>query len=336
MRGDTARCVATIVIPRVSVYVFLLRITEIMHADHATSPSNYRCGYVALVGAPNAGKSTLLNAILGTRLSIVTPKPQTTRRRLLGFHTTPTEQILFVDTPGLIKPRYVLQEAMVNAALTAIRDSDVTLLLVDAARALEKEQSLPEGLAALFREARRPVIAVLNKVDLVSYKKALLPLMQQMYDAYPFATVIPVSALEHDGIDTILRETAALLPEGPAMYPDDQLSDQSERFFVSEIIREKIFLQFREEVPYATEVYIVEFREGDDKDFISAEIIVERESQRRILIGKGGQAIKAIGSEARIDVEDFLGRPVFLDLHVRIREGWRDDRNWVRRMGYTD
>lgn len=301
-----------------------------------TEAPSFRCGYVALIGAPNAGKSTFLNAVLGTKLSIVTAKPQTTRRRLLGFHTTDLSQILFIDTPGLIKPRYVLQEAMVNSALTAIREADAVLLIIDAARALERRQVFPEGLIPLLEAAPGSVFALLNKVDLVRDKKQLLPLMQAVHEAFPFKAIIPASALEADGLDAVLRELETALPKGPPMYPDDQLSDQPERFFVSEIIREKIFEQFREEVPYATEVYITEFKEGDDKDFISAEIVVERESQRRIIIGTKGQAIKAIGSEARRDIEEFIGRQVFLDLHVRIREGWRDDKNWVRRMGYTD
>ncbi len=300
------------------------------------TPKQYRCGYVALIGAPNAGKSTFMNAVLGTKISIVTPKPQTTRRRLLGFHTTDSHQIMFIDTPGLIKPRYVLQEAMVNSALVAINDSDANIFLIDAARAIERGHVFPDGLLDLFKATKRPVFALLNKVDLVHDKKLLLPLMQTIYDAYNFKTIIPISALASDGLDAVLDEVEAVLPEGPALFPEDQLSDQPERFFVSEIVREKIFELFREEVPYATEVYITEFREEEDKDFISAEIVVERESQRRIMIGAGGQAIKAIGTDARRDIESFLGRHVFLDLHVRIREGWRDDKNWVRRMGYTD
>ncbi len=296
----------------------------------------FRCGYVALIGAPNAGKSTFMNAVLGTKLSIVTPKPQTTRRRLLGFHTTESHQMIFIDTPGLIKPRYVLQEAMVNSALTAIRDADAILVIIDAERALERRQLFPEGLLPLLEAAHGSVFALINKVDLIRDKKELLPLMQAVHTAFAFKAIIPVSALENDGLDVAITELETALPPGPPMYPDDQLSDQPERFFVSEIIREKIFEQFREEVPYATEVYITEFKEGEEHDVVSAEIVVERESQRRIIIGAKGQAIKAIGTEARRDIEEFLGRHIYLDLHVRIREGWRDDKNWVRRMGYTD
>ncbi|MDT8325634.1 MAG: GTPase Era [Bacteroidota bacterium] len=297
-------------------------------------PENFRCGYVAIVGAPNAGKSTLMNAILGMKISIVTAKPQTTRKRVLGFHTGETHQMIFIDTPGLIKPKYVLQESMVNAAHAAIAEADACCYLVDAPRVLESGQAFPEGLFDLFRESGRPVIAVLNKVDIVRSKRELLPLMQRALEAYPFAEVIPISALEGDAVPELLAALEKLLPPGPPLYPVDMLSDQPERFFVSEIVREKIFEQFRQEVPYATEVYIAEYREEEERDYIAAEIIVERESQKRIIIGAQGAAIKRIGMAAREDIEHFLGRRVFLDLHVRIREGWRDNASWIRRFGY--
>jgi GTPase len=321
--------------------VFVLENTDVQtmtQADNTTTAKPFRCGYAALIGAPNAGKSTFMNAVLGAKISIVTAKPQTTRRRLLGFHTTDAHQILFIDTPGLIKPRYRLQQAMVNSAMAAIREADVVLHLIDAARAIKRGDVFPHGLLDVFAEAGQPVLSVLNKVDLLPDKKQLLPLMDSIHNAYRFGSIIPISALEGDGIDSVIAALVALLPVGPPLFPEDQLSDQPERFFVSEIIREKIFEQFRDEVPYATEVYIAEFREGEGqaKDFISAEIVVERESQRRIILGTGGQAIKRIGAEARQDIEEFLGRDVFLDLHVRIRERWRDDAAWVRRMGYTD
>ncbi|MBR9975544.1 MAG: GTPase Era [Bacteroidetes bacterium] len=304
-----------------------------MTATESTPPV-FRCGYVALVGAPNAGKSTLMNALLGMKISIVTAKPQTTRKRVLGFHTGPEHQIIFIDTPGLIKPKYVLQTAMVNAAHMAIGEADASCFLLDAQRAIDRGDLLPDGLRDLFRAAGQPVFAVLTKSDLVADKKQLLPLMARLYEAYPFVTVIPISSVEAQGLDGLLDELKAVMPEGPQMYPEDMLSDAPERFFVSEIIREKIFEQFRQEVPYATEVFIAEYREEEERDHIAAEIIVERESQKRILIGAKGAAIKAIGTAARIDIEEFLQRKVFLELHVRIREGWRDSEAWVRRLGY--
>ena len=302
--------------------------------DHTNIPEDFRCGYVALIGAPNAGKSTLMNAMLGMKISIVTAKPQTTRRRVLGFHTAETHQVIFIDTPGLIQPKYELQESMVNAAHAAIADADACCLLIDAPRAIESGREIPDGLRQLLQETGRPVIAVLNKVDLIPDKKQLLPLIERTAAAYSFEEVIPISALANDGVQELLASLEKLLPQGPPLYPPDMLSDQPERFFVSEIIREKIFEQFRQEVPYATDVYIVEYREEEDRDYVAAEIIVERESQKRIIIGRGGAAIKSIGTAARYDIEEFLDRRVFLDLHVRIREGWRDSAAWVRRLGY--
>lgn len=303
-------------------------------SETAQPDSEFRCGYIALIGAPNAGKSTLMNALLGMKISIVTAKPQTTRKRVLGFHTGPSHQIIFIDTPGLIKPKYVLQEAMVNSAHAAIAEADASCFLIDAQRALERGEVLPEGLLDMFRQAGRPVFAVITKSDLVRDKAQMLPLMERLYAAYPFVSVIPISSFEDQGLDALLDELKQVVPVGPQMYPEDMLSDAPERFFVSEIIREKIFEQFRQEVPYATEVYIADYREEPERDYIAAEIIVERESQKRIIIGAKGAAIKAIGTAARLDIESFLQRKVYLELHVRIREGWRDNEAWVKRLGY--
>ncbi len=302
--------------------------------EHTESSPSFRCGYVAIIGEPNVGKSTFMNAVLGIKLSIVTPKPQTTRRRILGFQSGPDYQIVFVDTPGIIKPRYVLQRSMVEAAHGAIAESDIVLLMLDSERTLDRATLLPPGLDALLESAGRPVIAVLNKTDLVKDKTRLLPLMAAI-TAYPFVkTVIPISALKREALGVVERELVALLPEHPPLYDVDTLSDQPERFFVTEIIREKIFELFREEVPYSTEVVIASYEELDTHDSISAEIIVERESQRGILIGKGGAAIKEIGMRARKDIEAFLLRRVYLELHLKVREGWRDNEDWVRRFGY--
>ncbi|MFZ1730268.1 MAG: GTPase Era [Bacteroidota bacterium] len=302
--------------------------------ETANPQPDFRCGYVALIGAPNAGKSTLMNALLGMKISIVTAKPQTTRKRVLGFHTGDAHQIIFIDTPGLIKPKYVLQKAMVESAHAAITEADAICFLVDADRAISRGEVVPEGLLELFHQAGRPVFAMITKSDLIRDKVQMLPLMSQLLEAYEFAGVIPISSFENQGLDALLDELKKVLPLGPPLYPADMLSDAPERFFVTEIIREKIFEQFRQEVPYATEVFIAEYREEPERDYIAAEIIVERESQKRIIIGSNGAAIKAIGTAARLDIESFLQRKVFLDLHVRIREGWRDNEAWVRRLGY--
>ncbi|MBI5648428.1 MAG: GTPase Era [Ignavibacteriae bacterium] len=294
----------------------------------------FRCGYAAIIGEPNAGKSTFINAVLGTRLSIVTSKPQTTRRRILGFHNGDNHQVLFVDTPGLVNPAYALQRSMLESAKRAMEEADVLLVIIDAPRAIERNEVLPEMLAPLLAASTLPAVAAINKVDRITDKMELLPLMEKLLAAHPFKAVVPISALENDGVDAVIAELVPLLPAHPALYPDDVLSDQPERFFVSEIIREKIFETFRQEVPYATEVFIAEYTEKNGVDVIAADILVERESQKRILIGKGGSAIKDIGTRARVDIEQFLDRKVYLELHVKVREGWRNNSEWVRRLGY--
>jgi len=299
-----------------------------------TPPTPFHCGYVAIIGEPNVGKSTLLNALLGTKLSIVTPKPQTTRKRILGFHNGPHHQIIFVDTPGLIQPKYALHESMMNAAHAAIADADALALLFDVPRSLNREQLFPNGLEEILRASRTPVLAILNKVDVLQDKHLLLPLINRFSKLYPFHSIIPISALYEDGTESVVEELVRFLPLQGPLYDPDVLSDQPQRFFVSEIIREKIFELFREEVPYATEVVIAEYKEKEDLDVIAADILVERESQRRILIGHKGNAIKEVGTRARKDIEAFLDRKIYLELHVKIRVGWRDDEQWIRRLGY--
>ncbi|MDH7515517.1 MAG: GTPase Era [Bacteroidota bacterium] len=294
----------------------------------------FRCGVAAVIGEPNVGKSTFLNAVLGSRLSIVTPKPQTTRRRILGIHNGPGYQLVLVDTPGILKPAYLLQESMLENAKRAAAGCDVLLLLIDAGRALERDAPFGENVSEILAGFRAPAVAAVNKIDLIERKELLLPVIDRLRNAFAFRAVVPMSALTGDGVDDVVRVLVALLPEHPPLYPQDMLSDLPERFFVGEIIREKIFELFREEIPYATEVFITEYREDDQLDFISAEILVERDSQKRILIGRGGSAIREIGTRARADIEHFLGRKVFLDLHVKVREKWRNSEAWIRRLGY--
>ncbi len=295
----------------------------------------YRCGYAALLGEPNVGKSTLMNAVLGVKLSIVSAKPQTTRRRIAGFHSSDTRQIIFIDTPGVIRPRYLLQKSMVEAALAALADCDAAVLLLDAVKLAARGALTTDPLAGFLRESRKPLVIGLNKIDCISEKKELLPLMGKCAESFGTHRIVPLSALRNEGVEDLLSEIEQLMPVQPPFYPPDQLSDQPERFFVSEIVREKIFEQYREEIPYSTEVQIVEFAERErGKDFISAEIYVERETQKGILIGGGGAALKRVSSRARRDIEAFLGRPVFLELHVKVREGWRDSRAWLRTLGY--
>jgi len=295
--------------------------------------TNFRSGYVAILGRPNAGKSTLLNAILNFKLSIVSAKPQTTRRRILGIMNAEGVQIIFLDTPGLIDPRYALQEKMMAYAAEAVGSADLLLPLVDVT-SFGKDDGV-EAIRGYIEKKDKPAILLLNKIDKIS-KDQLLPMIEHYHALAWFKEIIPVSALTGDGLDRVKRILTESLPVSPPYYDPEILTEQPERFFVTEIIREHIFHLFSEEIPYSTDVMIEEFKERDDrKDFIKATIIVERSSQKAILIGKKGQALKQLGADARKDIEAFLGRPVFLELWVKVQEKWRDDETKLRRLGYA-
>ncbi len=297
-------------------------------------PENFRAGYAALIGEPNVGKSTLMNALLRQKISIVTPKPQTTRHRVLGILSAPNFQLILLDTPGIIAPRYALQAAMMAAARSALLDADRVLFMIDGARPRKVDDAVLGETFTMLREAGRPAHLVVNKTDLMD-KTSLSPLIESYTAAFPFREAHPISALNGNGTAALLEAVCRELPVHPAYYPLDIVSEHNERFFVAEIVREKIFLKCREEVPYSTTVDIVEFKERDEgKWFISADVYVERDSQKAILIGKKGAMLKNIGQEARSDIERFLDHPVFLELHVKVR-GWRDDEQWLRRLGYT-
>lgn len=291
-------------------------------------PTEHRSGYVALIGKPNAGKSTLLNALLRHRLSIVTAKPQTTRHRVLGILSDPGYQIIFLDTPGVIKPRYGLQEAMMRSVRRAVVDADLTLFIADATRESPDTLSLEE-----LRDT--PAILVLNKTDLMKQEEAL-PLVERYVALRSFVDVVPISARKGTNLDVLLDIIVSRMPIGPPFYPSDMISEHPERFFVAEIIREKVFLKFGQEVPYSAQVNIVAYDEKTEtgKDMIEAEIVVERDSQKAILIGKQGAAIKDVGIRARKSIEKFLERPVYLKLFVKVRKGWRDSDTHLRSFGY--
>jgi GTP-binding protein Era len=294
----------------------------------------FRSGYVTIMGEPNVGKSTLLNRILQQKISIVSSKPQTTRHRILGILTEATYQIVFLDTPGIIKPRYLLQEAMMQFAGRAIADADVLLFMIDALDPKTGPELAHAEAFQRLRELQKPVVLVINKIDLVP-KPQLLPVIEFYSQAFPFREIFPVSALNGDGVRELQSTLVPLLPMHPPLYPPDIVSEQSERFFVSEIIREKVFRACHEEVPYATTVDVLEFKErAQGKWFIAADIYVERDSQKGILIGKKGSMLKDLGAQARRDIEVFLGHPVFLELHVKVREKWRDKPEWLQRLGY--
>jgi len=302
-----------------------------------TSPTileDFRCGYATIIGEPNVGKSTLMNGLLQQKISIVTNKPQTTRHKILGILSGEGHQVVFLDTPGIIKPRYLLQEAMMQFATSAMADADVLLFMIDATSPkMDKDLAHEEAFSRL-RGMQKPVLLVINKSDAVR-KGDILPIIDFYSKAFPFKEILPISALKLDGTAELLKEVIALLPRHPPFYPLDIVSEASERFFVAEIIREKIFMKYKEEIPYSATVDIVEFKEREaGKTFISADIYVERDSQKGILIGKHGGALKEIGRMARTDIEKFLQRPVFLEMHVKVRPDWRRDDTWLARLGY--
>lgn len=292
---------------------------------------SFRSGFAAIIGRPNVGKSTLLNQILGEKVVITSDKPQTTRNRIQGIHNEPGAQIIFVDTPGVHPARSRLNRSMMDAALSAVKGVDVVLLLVDATTfASERDEFLLKILA----DISVPVILVVNKIDLVP-KEKLLAGLGAYSQLYPFREIIPLSAATGDGVPLLVKLVSDLLPVGVPYFPDDILTDVPERFIVAEMVREKVFRQTRDEIPYATAVVVDSFTERDDGLVaISATILVERDSQKGIIIGKRGAMLKKIGSQARAEIERLLGTRVFLELFVKVSSGWREDRQMLRELGY--
>jgi GTP-binding protein Era len=292
---------------------------------------SFKAGYVAIVGRPNVGKSTLLNHLLNFKVSAVTNKPQTTRHQIRGILNGDCYQVVFIDTPGLLQPKYKLQDAMLQTAQRALRDSDLVLFIVEAAP--EPDQQDVKLLEEIVNTVPQ-LILVINKMDRI-HKNAVLPLMDYFSRWRNIKTMIPISALKRDGLEGLKREIVAALPAGQPFYAADQIVDHPERFVAAELIREKIFERYGEEIPYATTVAIAEFKERDaGKDFIQATIYVEKPSQKGMLIGKHGAALKEVGKLARREIELVLGRPVFLELWVKVREKWRQDETALREFGY--
>ncbi|MEO1022351.1 MAG: GTPase Era [Bacteroidota bacterium] len=289
---------------------------------------SHKSGYVAIVGKPNAGKSTLMNAMLGTKLSIATHKPQTTRHQIIGIHSDENQQIIFLDTPGIISPKYELQKAMMRFVEKAEKEADVILFIVDA-----NDRVMPEVAFESLKNLRKPVLLVLNKIDLVPQESATA-WADELGSQFSFAGTSFVSALEQQNMGGLIHLVSGYLPEGPPFYPKDELSEHPVRFFASELIREQLFIQYHEEIPYSCTVEVIQYEERDNLDYINAEIIVNRNSQKGMIIGKGGKAIKKLGTESRKAIEDFVGRSVFLDLHVKVREKWREREHMVRNLGY--
>src|SRR5215468_11981584 len=291
-----------------------------------------KSGFVSIIGRPNSGKSTLLNRLVGEKVSIVTDKPQTTRHVVRGIVTRPEGQITFLDTPGIHKPVHRMNERMMKSVRDAIGDVDLVLLIVDASASFGRGE---EFTLELLKPVTTKKFLLLNKIDRIQ-KKELLPIIERYSKTAEFQEIIPISALKGENVESLIREIFKHLPEGPMFYPADQISDQQERTIAAELIREKLILLTEEEMPYSTAVVIDRFEEGEKIHRIFASIFVERESQKAIVIGKGGQKLKQIGTEARKDLESFLGRKVFLELHVKVKKGWRDDEEMLRTLGLTE
>ncbi len=292
----------------------------------------FRSGFVSIIGRPNAGKSTLLNALVGEKLAIVTRKPQTTRNRIQGIVNVdrrgkrPAGQIVLVDTPGVHKPINSLDRRMMKEVYDALEGCDLLLLIVDAA---EKFGTGDKFVLDIVKKSGQPCFLLLNKIDKLD-KQRLLPLIAEYKERHDFAEVIPISAMKRQGLDTLLDAVVKTLPEGPRYFPKDQITDQPERFLVAELIREQVLLATEQEVPYATTVLIEQYEEGSRLTRIAATIYCEREGQKAILIGKQGSTLKKIGTAARLQIERLLNTKVFLELFVKVRSGWRDSRDFVQ------
>ncbi|OKY75982.1 MAG: GTPase Era [Desulfobulbaceae bacterium DB1] len=289
-----------------------------------------KSGVVALVGPPNVGKSTLLNALLGQKISIVSPKPQTTRNKILGIVNGDDFQIVMIDTPGIHAARSPLNLEMVRIAVDSLAEVDVIVFMIDTSFPVPSKISVA---ADHLKNVGKPAILLINKVDLVE-PPALLPILDAYRSLYPFSAMIPISALKQDGTDLLLRELLRLLPEGPRLYPEDIPTDATERFIAAEIIREKIFLNTTQEIPYSCAVMVDSFREEEKKITIDATIYVERKSQKGIIIGKQGSMLKKIGQSARLELRDLLGINVVLKLFVKVQEDWSRDERFLKELGF--
>ncbi|MCB0493868.1 MAG: GTPase Era [Cyclobacteriaceae bacterium] len=289
----------------------------------------HKAGFVSIVGKPNVGKSTLMNKLVGENLSIITFKAQTTRHRIMGILSGDDFQIVYSDTPGLLEPKYELQKKMMTYVQVSLEDADLVLLVV------ELGEKYDPTLFERLKHIKSPIFLVINKIDLAKGSQLDDKITYWKRQLDPKA-IIPVSAISGENVDQLLQEIIKQLPEHPAFYPKDDITDKNERFFASEIIREKIFLNYEQEIPYSTEVSIEEFKEAENIIKIRAIIYVERDSQKGIIIGKAGASLKKVGIEARKDLEDFFSKKVFLETHVKVADNWRKQKQSLKQFGYTD
>ena len=292
----------------------------------------HRAGFVNIVGNPNVGKSTLSNRLVGERLSIITSKAQTTRHRIMGIVNTDDYQIVFSDTPGVLKPKFRLQQSMLEYSTGALVDADVLLYVTDVIESPTKNQDFLDKVA----KEKIPILLVINKIDLLKGNDDLVRIIDQWKQLLPTAEVFPTSALENFNVDNIMKRIVELLPESPPYFGKDALTDRSSRFFVTEIVREKILMTYDKEVPYATQVIVEKFDESDTAIHIMAVIYVERDTQKGIIIGHQGRKLKHVGTEARKDIEKFFEKKVFLELYVKVEKDWRNQENKLRAFGYIE
>lgn len=297
-----------------------------------TNDKRFRSGFVNIIGNPNVGKSTLMNALVGERLAIITSKAQTTRHRIMGIVGGDDFQIVYSDTPGILRPSYKLQESMMGFVRGALKDADVILYVTDT---VEKGDEASREIVEKIKLSAIPTIVVINKIDL-SNQQQLEGLVELWHQRLPEAKVVPVSALEGFNVGGVFDTIMTLLPEGAPYYEEGTLTDRPMRFFASEIIREKIFLNYDKEIPYSVEIVIEEYKEEPTIDRISAIIYVARDSQKGIIIGRKGEMLKKVGTSARIELEKFIGKKVFLQLHVKVDEGWRNSSRQLKRFGYME
>jgi GTP-binding protein Era len=288
----------------------------------------HQAGFVNIIGKPNVGKSTLINALTGENISIITPKAQTTRQRVIGIVNDENYQIVFSDTPGILQPHYKLQEAMMNEVRSAFEDADILLYLVEIGESTEQEEILN-----MIRDSEIPVMVVINKIDTTD-QPTLEVKIKEWQQVFPDADIIPVSALRKANLQSIFRSILARLPESPAYYDKDALTDKTVRFFIAEKIREKILLNYRKEVPYSVQIAVDQFKESEGLIHISAYIFVVRESQKAIILGHQGLAIKRVGTQARRELEEWLGKKIYLELSVKVVKDWRDSEKELKKFGY--
>lgn len=301
-------------------------------AEEITPATPHRAGFVNIVGNPNVGKSTLMNDLVGERISIITSKAQTTRHRIMGIVNTPEYQIVYSDTPGVLKPKYKLQESMLEFSEGALTDADILLYVTDEVEDPEKNKDFLDRVA----KEKVPVLLVINKIDLLKGNDDLEKIVDRWHRRLPNAEIFPTSATEHFNIDNLKARIVELLPPSPPFFGKDALTDKPARFFVTEIIREKLLLNYDKEIPYSTEVLVEKFEEKERAIHIMAVIYVERDSQKGILIGKGGEKIKRVGIEAREDLERFFDKKIYLELFVKVEKDWRNRENKLRAFGYIE